>query len=73
MEIIGDHTVVGVFPTSWSETSNGEQISRSRINIAKFVLNHRINAAVLTPETDGSSKDWKDVDDALFIGSAGKT
>lgn len=73
LEIIDNHTVVGVFPTSWSETSNGEQISRSRINIAKFVLNHRINAAVLTPETDGSSKDWKDVDDALFIGSAGKT
>ena len=73
LEIIDDHTVVGVFPTSWSETVNGQQVSRARINIAKFVLNHRINAAALTPEIDGSSTDWKDADDALFIGSAGDT
>ena len=73
LEIIDDHTVVGVFPTSWTETVNGQQVSRARINIAKFVLNHRINAAAVTPEIDGSSKDWQDVDDALFIGSAGDT
>ena len=73
LEIIDDHTVVGVFPTSWSETVNGQQVSRARINIAKFVLNHRVNAAAMTPEVDGSSADWKDADDALFIGSAGDT
>lgn len=73
LEIIDDHTVVGVFPTCWSETVDGQQVSRSRINIAKFVLNHRINAAAFTPTVDGSSTDWKDVDDALFIGSVSKT
>lgn len=69
LEIIDDHTVVGVFPSCWTETVNGEQVSRAKINIAKFVLNHRVNATAFTPKVDGSSDDWTDVDDALFIGS----
>lgn len=69
LEIIDDHTVVGVFPNCWSETVNGEQVSRAKINLAKFVLNHRVNAASFTPKVDGSSDDWTGADDALFIGS----
>lgn len=73
VEIIDPHTMVGVFPTCWTETENGSSVSHARINIAKFVLNHRINASAFVPEIDGSSKDWADVDDALFLGSESDT
>lgn len=60
IELIDDHTVIGVLPVTGTDS----------IQIAKFVLNHRINASAFTPSMVGSSDSWKDVKDALFIGSA---
>ena len=73
LEIIDDHTVIGVFPFAWSETVDGNSVSRARIQLAKFVLNHGVNAAAFTPVVDGTAEDWKNVDDALFIGSESTT
>ncbi len=66
VEIINDHTFVGVFPATFTAS---DDTAAARIQIAKFVLNHRINASAFTPPMVGSSTGWKEVNDALFIGS----
>jgi hypothetical protein len=69
IEVINDHTFAGVFPETYTATIDGTNTNCARIQIARFVLNHRINAAAFTPQMAGNSKAWKDVSDALFIGS----
>ena len=69
IEIIDDHTLAGVFPEAFTQTIDGQETASARIQLAKFVLNHRINATQFTPALVGSSAHWKDVQDALFIGS----
>lgn len=69
VEIIDDHCFVGVFPSSFSETIDETTTARANIQLAKFVLNHRVNAAPFTPEPVGSSENWDEIQDALFIGS----
>lgn len=69
VELIDNHTLVGVFPEAFTQTIDGTQTDCARIQLAKFVLNHRINASEFTPEIIGSSKGWTHVQDALFIGS----
>ena len=66
VEVIDDHTFVGVFPATYTA---GDGTASARIQLARFVLNHRVNASAFTPPMEGSSKGWKEVDDALFIGS----
>ncbi len=63
IEKIDEHTMVAVYPMSWTE---GET-KHASIQVAKFVLNHRINATALTPDKDDF--EWKGVDDAFFLGS----
>lgn len=69
IEVINDHTLVAVFPETYTAVIDGTNTNCARIQIAKFVLNHRINASKFTPQIVGDSKAWKDVQDALFIGS----
>ena len=69
VEIIDDHTFAGVFPAVFSVTEGDKTTDCANIMLAKFVLNHRINASRFTPEIVGSSHDWTEVQDALFIGS----
>jgi hypothetical protein len=66
MEVINNHTLVATMPATFTNSSN---VSAARIQIAKFVLNHRINATSMTPVVDGTNEGWSKVDDALFIGS----
>mgnify|MGYP001294507734 FL=1 len=69
VEIIDDHTFAGVFPAVFTQDVDGKETDCANLMLAKFVLNHRINAAQFTPALTGSSSHWKDVQDALFIGS----
>lgn len=69
IEPIDDHTLAGVFPEAFTQTIDGEETASARIQLARFVLNHRINASRFTPKIVGSSKAWTQVQDALFIGS----
>ena len=73
VELIDDHTLVGVFPEAFTQTIDGVETDCTRIQLAKFVLNHRINATRFTPELVGSSKAWSHIQDALFIGSVSET
>ena len=55
IEIIDDHTLAGVFPEAFTQTIDGRETASARIQLAKFVLNHRINATQFTPALVGSS------------------
>lgn len=69
VEIIDDHTFAGVFSATYTTVIDGVSTNCARIQLAKFVLNHRINATKFTPKVIGSNQEWKNVQDALFIGS----
>ena len=69
VEIIDDHTFAGVFPAVFTQNIDGKDTDCANLMLAKFVLNHRINATQFTPSVIGSSNAWKEVQDALFIGS----
>ncbi|MDR1938728.1 MAG: glycoside hydrolase [Tannerellaceae bacterium] len=60
IEIINDHIFAGVFPSSYSTVVDGTTTNYARIQLAKFVLNHRINATKFTPKIVGSNKDLND-------------
>lgn len=64
LDVAGSHTMLAAF--NYRADENGELYG---LQIARFVLNHRVNATQFTPAMTGSSDHWKDVDDALFIGS----
>lgn len=69
IEPVDDHTLAAVFPDAFTQTIDDKETASARIQLAKFVLNHRINATQFTPALTGSSAHWKEVQDALFIGS----
>lgn len=70
IEIIDDHTLAGVFPGGGFHADyRRTETASARIQLAKFVLNHRINATQFTPPSSAAAPGWKDVQDALFIGS----
>ncbi len=66
LELIGSHTMVG-----FGETFNKVTMTRTEntVDYGKLNLNHTINAKNMTPAIDGDAKDWKDNDEAFFIGS----
>lgn len=47
---------------------NGSEFT-SELNIARFYLNHDVEAQKLTPAVDGGNEEWAGGTDALFIGS----
>lgn len=64
-EIIDDHTIVAVFPNTYTEDGT----SKASIQIIKLVLNHRINATNATMALEPNTDNWAGVDDAFFLGS----
>lgn len=52
-----------------SVTKISDSRMTSEINIARFYLNHDIDAQPLTPVIDGGNEEWVNGTDALFIGS----
>lgn len=64
-ELCGSHDLIAVFPRSYSSGNN----TASAIQMARFVLNHRVNATKTTPSMKGTSNGWEQIQDALFIGS----
>jgi len=58
LELEDNHQIIGVMPN----TGKGE------VTLAKFILNHNIKASQRTAEVDGDNSEWKDTDEALFVG-----
>lgn len=65
-DIVDGHTMVGTMPATFTNSSGK---AASNLQIGQFVLNHSVKAGAFTPVVDGDNADWKDVDEALFIGS----
>ena len=66
IEPIGSHTMLGI-----GESFNKVTVTRveNTLTYGKLNLNHTVNAKKMTAEIDGDAKDWKDNDEAFFIGS----
>ncbi len=60
--IESDHVMLGTCPVIANDEKAG-------IQVAKFILNHRINATKMSPALTADAEEWKGVKDALFIGS----
>src|SRR5690606_6298209 len=58
LELEDSHQIIGVMPN----TGKGE------VTLAKFLLNHRIHAVQRSVKVDGDNSDWKNTDEALFVG-----
>ena len=58
LELENSHQIIGVFPNP----------SGGVIKLAKFILNHRIDATSQTIQVDGNSTEWANTDEALFVG-----
>jgi hypothetical protein len=58
LELENSHQVIGVFPNP----------SGGVIKLAKFILNHRIQASSQTIQVDGNSSEWANTGEALFVG-----
>ncbi|SFE60289.1 Carbohydrate family 9 binding domain-like [Chitinophaga sp. CF118] len=58
LELVDNHQIIGVMPN----TGNGE------VMLSRFILNHRINATQRNVTVDGDNSEWKDTDEALFVG-----
>ena len=57
-----DHSAILTSPAVTSSNT-------ANINVARFYLNHDVNAQKLTPTIDGGNEEWSAQTDALFIGS----
>lgn len=66
--IDGSHSALLAFPTT-SKAMESTSSFTSQINIARFYLNHDINAQRLTPAIKGCNEEWAGNTDAFFIGS----
>ncbi len=66
LEIIDTHTMLG-----FGETFTQATVTRKEntADYGKLNLNHTVNAKKMTPTIDGKADDWKDNDEAFFIGS----
>jgi hypothetical protein len=69
MDIADSHRLLAAFTDTYTSGST----NASRIVLGEFILNHRINAAQMTPKLDASDADWSKVKDAFFIGSTTST
>lgn len=58
LQVIDAHQMIGTIP----------QATTGPIQIAKFVLNHRIDAVRRNVTLDGDNKEWANTDHALFVG-----
>lgn len=58
LEPIDNHQLIGAMPN----TSTGE------VMISKFILNHNITATKRSVQVDGDNAEWKNTDEALFVG-----
>lgn len=58
LELENSHQIIGAFPNP----------SSGVIKLAKFILNHRIQAAPQTIQVDGNSSEWANTGEALFVG-----
>jgi hypothetical protein len=58
LEVADGHQLIGAMPN----TSKGE------VMLSKFILNHRIKAAQRHVKVDGCNPEWKNTDEALFVG-----
>lgn len=58
LQVMDSHHLLGVMP----KTSAGP------IQMAQFVLNHRIEAVRRNVKVDGSNAEWADTDHAIFVG-----
>lgn len=58
LEVADGHQLIGAMPN----TSKGE------VMLSKFILNHRIKAAKRRVKADGDNSEWKNTDEALFVG-----
>ncbi len=77
--VIDSHTVMAgmahkkyaglEYETTTDSSGNETTILHNTIVLGKFRLNHTINATKKTVNLDGNLKDWKYIDDALFVGS----
>lgn len=56
MEMIDSHQMIGSMHTEGA------------IMLARFILNHRINATARTVNVDGDNAEWANTDQALFVG-----
>ncbi len=65
-EIIGSHTLVANTDYIFNTNDNN---SMSLVVLGKMHLNHTLNAKKMTCTVDGSSDEWSENTDALFIGS----
>lgn len=81
--VIDSHTAIagmahkkyaGSAPVTTTD-GNGEEITvlHNTITLGKFRLNHTVDATKKTVNLDGNLKDWKYIDDALFVGSQKRT
>lgn len=59
LQVIDAHRMIGTVP----RTKEGP------VQIAQFVLNHRIGAVKREVTVDGNNSEWADTDHALFVGS----
>ncbi len=62
LQIINPHLMVGTIPKA----------STGPIQIAQFVLNHRIEAVNRSVKVNGDNTEWANTDHALFVGSKGQ-
>lgn len=58
LQVIDSHTMIGAMPKS----------TTGPIQIAQFVLNHRIDAVHRSVKVDGDNAEWANTDHALFVG-----
>ena len=66
--IDGSHSALLVFPTTAKSMGSTSSFT-SQVNVARFYLNHDVNAQRLTPTIGGCNEEWAGNTDALFIGS----
>ncbi len=58
-ELIGTHTIIGAAPSA----------GKTELFVGKFILNHTIDSVKKSVTVDGDLSEWKDVDQAFFVGS----
>lgn len=58
LELEDHHQMIGVMPNT----------GKKEITLAKFILNHNIHAVERPVKVDGDNSDWKNTDEALFVG-----
>lgn len=58
LEVVDGHQLIGAMPNT----------SKGQVMLSKFILNHRIKAVQRSVKVDGDNPEWKNTDEALFVG-----